>query len=217
MRTSWVLAVLSFVSGILYAQSPLGTVTGVAIDASGAPIPAATVLVSNQDTGVTAEVITNAEGVYSVPNLRPGNYKLNATAKGMRAFETSVFPVAAFRTVRQDLRFEVQSASTEITVSGTVAAVIQTESPAISNTLTARQIVDLPTNLRSIYNNSGDSGLIFIMMPLTVPGVVQVGAGAAWLTPGAGANGVRLKSMASKQRSATLADLTRFRSLLSNP
>jgi hypothetical protein len=190
---SRVFVLFALIAGILYAQSPLGTVTGIASDASGASIASATVIVTNQDTGVASEVTTNSEGVYNVPNLRPGSYKLTATAAGMRPVETTVFPVAAFRTVRQDLQFQVQSAATEITVTDAAATVIQTESPAIANTLTGRQIIDLPTNLRSVYNNSGDSGLIFTMMPLTIPGVVQVGAGAAWLTPGAGANGVRLR------------------------
>jgi Carboxypeptidase regulatory-like domain/TonB dependent receptor len=188
-----VFVVVVLLSGLLRAQSPLGTVTGVATDATGAPVPSATVTLVNQETGVTTESVTNTEGVFNIPNLRPGSYKLSASAKGMRPFETPVFPVAAFRTVRQDLRFEVQAAATEVTISDTVATIIQTESPAISNTLSSRQIIELPTNLRSVYNNSGDSSLIFVMMPLTVPGVVQVGAGAAWVTPGAGANGVRLR------------------------
>ena len=67
---------------------------------------------------------------------------------GMRPFETPAFPVTAYRTVRQDIRFEVQAASTEITVSEAVATVITTESPAIGTALTARQIIELPTNLR---------------------------------------------------------------------
>ena len=41
--------------------------------------------------------------------------------------------------------------------------------------------------------NSGDSGLISSILPLTVPGVVQVGNGAKWLTPGAGATSVKVK------------------------
>ena len=87
----------------------------------------------------------------------------------------------------------MQAAATEVTVSDQVATVITTESPAISNTLTSRQILELPTNLRSVYNNSGDSALIFVMMPLLVPGVVQVGSGATWTTPGSGVNGIRLR------------------------
>ena len=99
--------------------------------------------------------MTNVDGVFSAPNLRPGSYKLTATSAGMRPFETPPFPIAAFRTVRQDIHFEVQAAATEVTVSDQVATVITTESPAISNTLTSRQILELPTNLRSVYNNSG--------------------------------------------------------------
>jgi hypothetical protein len=193
MRKSWVLSFVALFSSVLMAQSPLGTVTGVASDASGAPVPGAAVVIRNQDTGVDSEVKTNAEGVYSAPNLRPGSYKITASSAGMRPYETPAFPLAAFRTVRQDIHFEVQAASAEVTVSDAVATVITTESPAISNTLTARQIIELPTNLRSVYNNAGDSALIFVMMPLMVPGVVQVGSGAAWITPGAGANGVRLR------------------------
>ena len=59
--------------------------------------------------------------------------------------------------------------------------------------LAPRQIIETPTNLRSVSKNSGDSGLISGIMPLTVPGVVQVGNGAKWLTPGAGASSTKVK------------------------
>src|SRR4029077_13603363 len=70
---------------------------------------------------------------------------------------------------------------------------IQVETPEISTSLAARQIIEAPTNLRSVSKNSGDSGLISAIMPMTVPGVVQVGNGAKWLTPGAGASSVKVK------------------------
>jgi len=163
----------------MYAQSPLGTVTGVALDLSQAPIPNARVVVANQSTGVSRETKTNEAGIYSVPNLPPGDYKLTAEAAGFKTFEPVVFPIAAYRTIRQDLRFEVAAATAEVTVSEVSATVIQMETPAINPALTRKQILELPTNLRSLYNNSGDSGLTSQIMPLTIPGVVQVGAGAA--------------------------------------
>jgi hypothetical protein len=177
----------------LFAQSPLGTVTGLALDPSGAAVPNVKVTLANQDTGVKRDVETNTAGAYSFPNLPPGNYKLTAEAKGFRAFETVPFEVAAFRTVRQDMHFEVAAASTEITVSESAASVLQMDSPAVSKDLSRKQILELPTNLRSVYNNSGDSGLTAQILPETVPGVVQVGSGAAWLGPGTRANGVKLK------------------------
>ncbi|MBL8233888.1 MAG: carboxypeptidase regulatory-like domain-containing protein, partial [Bryobacterales bacterium] len=177
----------------LAAQSPLGTVTGLAVDPGLSAVPNATVKLRSIDTGVERELTTNATGAYTFPNLAPGRYKLSASASGFRSLETQEFVVAAYRTVRQDLRFELAANVTEVTVTGGISAVVQTESPSISASLSSKQILELPTNLRSVFNNAGDSGLIFSMMPLTIPGVVQVGAGAAWLVPGSGANGVRLK------------------------
>lgn len=175
------------------AQSPLGSVTGLASDPSGAPVPAATVTLTSESTGVQMETRTNTSGNYVFANLVPGSYKLEATAQGFGAVQVPSLTVAAFRTARQDLAFAVASVTTEVNVSASAAGVIQTEAPNVASGLSTRQILELPTNLRSIYNNSGDSGLIANIMPLTIPGVVQMGSGAYWMSPGAGPGGLRLK------------------------
>lgn len=193
MRFPVTVLLLSLALGQLRAQSPLGAVTGLATDPSQAPIPEAKITLISLETGVQREGATNASGVYLFPNLPPGRYKLTAQARGFRNLETEEFPLAAYRTFRQDLRFDLLAAATEVTVTESASSVIQVESPAINTALSSKQILELPTNLRSVYNNAGDSGLLFIMMPLTIPGIVQVGAGAAWLVPGSGANGVRVK------------------------
>jgi hypothetical protein len=168
-------------------------VTGVTSDPAGAVIPGVAIELRSVDTGVTRKAESNLSGVFAFPSLPPGRYKLVATATGFRGFETQEFPVDAFRTVRQDVRFELQATATEVTVAEPVSSVVQLESPAVSTSMSSRQLLELPTNLRSVFNNAGDSGVIFQMMPLAVPGVLQVGAGAAWITPGANGNGVRLK------------------------
>jgi hypothetical protein len=178
----------------LHAQTPLGTVTGLATDASAAAVPNATVTLTSEETGVKRTGATNASGAYSFPDLPPGTYRLSAEAKGFRPIETGRLSVEAYRTVRQDLHFELATATTEVVVDDTMASpVIQTETPSVGSGLLARQIIELPTNLRSVSKNSGDSGLISAIMPLTVPGVVQVGNGAKWLTPGAGAASMKVK------------------------
>jgi hypothetical protein len=183
-----------FVSAfVLCAQTPLGTVTGLATDPSNAAVPNATIAVTNQQTGVKRTAATNAAGAYTFPDLPPGTYVLSADARGFRPVETRPFALEAYRTVRQDLHFEVAAASSEVVVTDAASPVIQTESPAVGSELLSKQIVDLPTNLRSVSKNSGDSGLISAIMPLTVPGVEQVGNGAKWLTPGGGANSTKVK------------------------
>lgn len=188
----WILA-LAALSASLYAQSPLGNVTGLALDPSGAPVPEVKVLLKNEGTGVQVEAATNSSGNYLIPNLAPGAYSLTAEAKGFRKLQVAAFDLAAFRTVRQDLRLQLASSASEITVSEAASPVVQTETPSVSVQLSNRQILELPSNLRSVYNNAGDSGLIANLMPMTVPGVVQMGSGAYWMAPGSGPNGLRLK------------------------
>ncbi|HEY1242471.1 MAG TPA: TonB-dependent receptor, partial [Bryobacteraceae bacterium] len=177
----------------LSAQTPLGTVTGLAMDPSGSAVPNAKVTLSNEETGRKQTATTNDAGVYSFPNLPPGTYRLAAEAAGFRAIETRAFPVSPYRTVRQDLAFEVAAATAEVLVIDVASTVIQTESPVVGAQLLTKQIIELPTNLRTVAKNSGDSGLISEILPLTIPGVVQVGNGAKWLSPGAGASSMKVK------------------------
>jgi hypothetical protein len=181
------------VASVVFAQTPLGTVTGLAIDPSGAAVPNASVTLTSEGMGVKRSASSNSTGVYSFPDLPPGMYRMGAVAKGFRPLETRVFTVEAYRTTRQDLRLELAGASSEVVVTDAASPVVQVDTPSVSSGLLTRQIIDLPTNLRSVSKNSGDSGLISAIMPLTVPGVVQVGNGAKWLTPGAGASSTKVK------------------------
>lgn len=180
-------------SAAAWAQSPLGVVTGLVADPSGMPVPGAAVVLENTATGARLEARTNAAGNYAFVNLTPGVYRLSAEAQGFRRFEASGIEVAAYRTVRQEVRFELASTTAEVTVTAAASPVVQSETPSALSQLTGRLVIEMPTNLRSVYNNAGDSGLIANLMPLAVPGVVQMGSGAYWMSPGAGPNGLRLK------------------------
>jgi hypothetical protein len=127
------------------------------------------------------------------PTCRPA---LTNWKPGPRAFAAGLRQSFRWKRIapfRQDLRFELEAAATEVTITESASTVIQVETPAIGSRLLTRQILELPPNQRSVYNNSGDSGLIALIMPLTIPGVVQVGSGAKWLTPGGLATGTKLK------------------------
>jgi hypothetical protein len=177
----------------LSAQSPLGTITGLVSDSTGAAVPAASIEATESSTNIKRSIVSNDAGAFTLANLPPGNYLLTVSAKGFQPQQSPALSLAAFRTLRQDFKLNVASNTTAIDVTMSRSPLIQTESPSISTSLTTKQIQELPTNLRSVFNNSGDSGLLFQMAPLTIPGLNQVGAGAAWITPGAGANSVKSK------------------------
>lgn len=176
-----------------YAQTPLGIVTGLATDPSGSPVPGVSVTLLNSSTGGKRSVFTNGAGAYSFPDVAPGSYRLNAEARGFRSIETRPFDLQAYRTVRQDLTFELAASNTEVQVTDVASPMVQVDTPSVSAGLLTRQIIELPTNYRSIAKSSGDSGLISEILPETAPGVVQVGNGAKWLTPGGGANSTKVK------------------------
>ena len=88
-------AVLVLWAGSVAAQEFRATIKGQVTDPSHAAVPGATVTVQNQDTNETASTVTNAEGSYTIPFLRPGTYTLTVELSGFQKY------------ARKDMRLEV--------------------------------------------------------------------------------------------------------------
>ena len=77
----------AFCGQLVLAQVNSGTISGTVRDASGAVLPGASIAVTNQDTGITRSVTSNASGRYSAPGLSLGNYQVTAQQAG---FQTQI-------------------------------------------------------------------------------------------------------------------------------
>src|SRR4029077_7458554 len=75
-------------SGIVFAQSDLGKISGFIKDPSGASIANAKVTVRN-NTAVERQTTTNESGYYVITNVPPGIYTMTAEASGFQKFETT--------------------------------------------------------------------------------------------------------------------------------
>src|SRR5579863_1696365 len=64
------------------AQVTGATLSGTVTDPSGSVIAGAEVAIKNLGTGIVRTVMTDAAGLYSAPNLIPGNYEIDVTAAG---------------------------------------------------------------------------------------------------------------------------------------
>lgn len=102
LKSKFVLLALC-TAGWLYSQQITGTVTGVATDKTGALIPGVEVKVTNLQTNVTRETVTDGSGTFSVPFLPAASYSLTATAKGFRTFQVESFVLQVGQTARVDL------------------------------------------------------------------------------------------------------------------
>src|SRR5512133_3551689 len=78
-----------YASVILNAQEVRATVGGRVTDQQGGVVPAATVLVVSDESGVKQQTSTNAQGNLIVQFLLPGHYKVTVSAAGFKALERS--------------------------------------------------------------------------------------------------------------------------------
>src|SRR3984957_10891110 len=132
----------------LAAQIVGGTITGKVTDVSGAAILGAQVSIDNAATGVSTTTTTNAQGIYNLPNLLPGDYRAKVTTKG---FETSVQTgVTVTVGSQQVLNFamKVGSVSQTVEVSATTSD-LQLATSTISGVTDTKTMVELPLNARS--------------------------------------------------------------------
>ena len=66
------------------AQTTLGTIRGTVVDPQQQVVPGATVVITDESTSVTREAQTDAQGLFEIPNLRPGTYTVTATLSGFK-------------------------------------------------------------------------------------------------------------------------------------
>ena len=76
-------AIVVALTGSAFAQGQ-GQINGVITDSSGGVVPGATVTAVEQQTGLSRETISGANGLYTFPSLRPTIYEIRAVLTGFR-------------------------------------------------------------------------------------------------------------------------------------
>ncbi len=69
----------------LFGQGDAGRILGTITDSTGAVIPGATVIVTNEKTSQERKAVADAAGLFSITNLAPSTYTVKAEANGLSA------------------------------------------------------------------------------------------------------------------------------------
>ncbi len=128
-----------------FAQFQNGTLRGVVLDQSGAVVPNAKVMVTNENTSIEASTTTTSAGVYTFPALLVGSYKLRVEVSGFKTYVRPGIQVLAAQVTDVIANLEVGSIATEVVVESG-ANLIQTESSQISGTFDDRSVSEIPIN-----------------------------------------------------------------------
>src|SRR5712691_2227463 len=134
-------------SGMLFAQSDLGRISGFIKDPSGATIANAKVTVRN-NTGVERQATTNESGYYVITNVPPGLYTMVAEAAGFQKYESKGNKLDPSADLVIDATLTVGSANQTVEVSAS-AVQLQTESASVQKDVTREQIDALELNGRN--------------------------------------------------------------------
>jgi carboxypeptidase family protein/TonB-dependent receptor-like protein len=143
------LVVLATTAGV--GQSTSGSITGTVKDGSGAPIPEANIQVTNPATNLTRKATTNSAGVFTVPQLPPGNYIVAVEKAGFKKLEKTNIVLSAIDLVNAgDFTLDVGAVTDTVTVSAETARIqIQSETGERSGLVTGTQIKELALNGRN--------------------------------------------------------------------
>jgi hypothetical protein len=137
------LALSLLFAGILSAQTTTSIITGVVQDSSGAVIPGAQVQITNEESGLTVPATTNQVGLYRVPNLYPGVYRVAVEAPGFQHLVRSGITLQIAQTLQLDLTLELGNVQETVTVTGDVP-LLETQSATVSQLVDRDMVQGMP-------------------------------------------------------------------------
>jgi len=129
------------------AQVSGATLSGLVTDEQGGPVANATISIKNAGTGVAREVTSNTDGIYSAPNLLPGEYEVTVTATGFQTLTEKGITLTVGGQQSLNLVMKVGALSQTVEVNAAIPD-IQTTSSTVSSTVDSTTIRELPLNGR---------------------------------------------------------------------
>jgi hypothetical protein len=149
-------------TGWTRAQTTSGLITGAITDSSGAAIPDAQVVLTNQATGVQRTAATDSGGHYSVPDLQPGVYDVSVRKVGFATEKLANVHLEVNQSETLNFKMSISTSTQTVEVNADVTQ-INTTSATRGEVVGHTAIVELPLNGRQ-----------FNQLTLLTPGAVPL-------------------------------------------
>src|SRR5713226_1020560 len=140
----------------------LAAVTGLVTDPNGRSVPGVTVILTNLATNVASRTVTNDQGIYRVPSLQPGIYRMTVDKDGFKSIVKSGIELHVQDVASINFELQIGSVNETVTVTGG-APLINIESAAVGTVVDRQFVENIPLNGRSFQS----------LITLT-PGIVTV-------------------------------------------
>ena len=144
------------------AQTTSGLITGTISDSTGALIPDARVVLTNQATSVQRVAITDSAGYYAVPELQPGVYDISVSKGGFATEKLANVHLEVNQSEALNFKMSISASTQTVEVKADVTE-INTTSATQAEVVGHTAIVELPLNGRQ-----------FNQLTLLTPGAVPL-------------------------------------------
>jgi outer membrane receptor protein involved in Fe transport len=158
------------------AQTFRGGISGVVTDQSGAAIPNATVVATEDGTGTKHETISSSAGEFAYQELPIGSYTVTATASGFQVEKVDKVPVTAGHIYTLPIKLSIAQTAETVEVNAAALTLDTTSTTQIAG-IEGKQLQDTPLNGRD-----------FTQMIIVTPGFANSGAGGYGALNGTRAN-----------------------------
>src|SRR6266436_4784973 len=132
----------------LLAQSPNGVLNGLVVDPSNQVIVGADIVGVNDVTGVQYATKTNGEGIYVLPSLPPGPYRLQVSKVGFKTLIKPDITLNVQDALAITFTLPVGALAETVTVEGG-APLVNTQDASVSTVVDRRFVENMPLNGRS--------------------------------------------------------------------
>jgi hypothetical protein len=129
-------------------QSPNGNINGLVLDPSNQLIVGAEIIAVNDVTGVQYPTKTNNEGVYVLPNLPPGPYRIQVSKVGFKTIIKPDIILNVQDALSVNFTLPIGASMETVTVQGG-APVLNTTDASVSTVVDQNYIANMPLNGRS--------------------------------------------------------------------
>jgi len=136
---------LLILPAFLLGQSDYGGIRGVVQDATGGLVPEASVSATNIGTGVVTRTVSTGSGVYSITNLRAGDYRIEVEKNGFKKAVRDNVSIPVGVIFGLDFALEVGETSQTVDVTAE-APLLQTENVTVATSVNPQSYLDLPVS-----------------------------------------------------------------------
>src|SRR5262245_28269407 len=145
-----ILVALALAAPSSWAQESASSgIVGQVTDSTRGALPGATVTVTNTGPNAQRTTVTDSEGRFTIPNLPPATYQIRVELSGFQAAELKEVTLRNGEIARPNVVLGVASVAETVTVTG-LSPLLQTTNASVSQTITQKQIEDLPVAGRTL-------------------------------------------------------------------